>query len=227
MEWHNGPRCQGGLCYHLSMWPGQATWLLCASVKPAAKVCSSSRSELKNRCYMWVELSWIIILPQVTVTCKTTEFKSSFLPWASLSCYTAEHHCLSLSHWAVNFGPSWNEKYKILGHRLVPGIEGKNVRLPPLMCKTTLFFYNWTQFLIKSLFPEGKKQGSSRTIPFFLKWNLLSDCFCGLPKGIGMSTVSESSCVCVCCHPLRCHDSCRVTGGHCCIVPCSSMHGSS
>ena len=141
MEWHNGPRCQGGLCYHLSMWPGQATWLLCASVKPAAKVCSSSRSELKNRCYMWVELSWIIILPQVTVTCKTTEFKSSFLPWASLSCYTAEHHCLSLSHWAVNFGPSWNEKYKILGHRLVPGIEGKNVRLPPLMCKKYNFVF--------------------------------------------------------------------------------------
>ena len=196
MERHNDPRCQGGLRYHLSMWPGQATWLLCASVKPAARVCSSSRSELRNRCYMWAELSWIIILPQVTVTCKTAEFKSSFLPWVSLSCYAAEHHCLSLSHRAVNFGPSWNEKYKILGHRLVPGIERKNVRLPPLMCKKYNFiFLQLNSISNKIPISWRKERGQFRTIPFSLKWNLLSDCFCGLQKGIGMSTVSESSCV--------------------------------
>ena len=98
-----------------SVWPGQATWLLCASVKPAAKVCSSSRSWLKNRCYMWGELSWIIIFPQVIVTGKIVEFKSSWLHWESLSCSTAGSQ-LPLAQWAFYFGPSWKEKYKILAY---------------------------------------------------------------------------------------------------------------
>lgn len=91
-------RCQGGLRCHLSMRPGQATWLLCASVKPAAKVYSKQQGELKNRCHMWVELSWMnYITPSHCHLPKQQSSKSSFLPLSVFELYTAESP-LPLSH---------------------------------------------------------------------------------------------------------------------------------
>lgn len=50
-----------------TVWPRQVTWLLCASVNPAGKLGNKSKTLLKNRCSIRVELSWVNKLPQTLI----------------------------------------------------------------------------------------------------------------------------------------------------------------
>lgn len=160
--------------------PVKPLCLLCASVKPAAKVCSSSRSWLKNRCYMWVELSWIITFPRVTVTCKIVEFRSSCLPWVSLSCYTAESQLpvshigqFTLGHLGKKSIKSWGiytDQYQVgvLISIDIPGVEGKNGRPPPQMCKNYNFiFLQLNSIPIEIPIPWRKERGQFKDCPHF------------------------------------------------------------
>lgn len=123
IECHNGPRSQGRPSHFLSMWPSQATLSpLCLSEACCQSVFKQQELTEKQMLYVGRTVLDNYIPPSHCHVQNSGVQK--FLPalsvfellycWVTIAC---------LSHWAVYFGPSWKEKYKILGYLYwsVPG----------------------------------------------------------------------------------------------------------